>query len=89
MICPRCDWKLVRAEDDSAECTNSDCNWPYAKEKVTDGVVILEYINWLESQVGAMQRAHNFRWSPRMYYEGFDLLASSIEYDDGNWIITE
>ena len=89
MICPRCDWKLVRAEDNSAECTNSDCNWPYAKEKGTDGVVILEYINWLESQLGAMQRAHNFRWSPRIYFDGFDLLASSIEYDDGDWIITE
>jgi len=89
MICPRCEWKLVRAEDDGAECTNSDCNWPYPKQITTDGVVILEYINWLESQFGAMQKAHNFRWSPRMYFEGIDLLSANIELDGEDWIISE
>ena len=54
MICPRCEWKLVRAEDDSAECTNSECTWPYARQMITDGVLILEYINWLEAQISAI-----------------------------------
>jgi len=89
MICPRCEWKLVRAEDDSAECTNSDCTWPYPKQLITDGIIILEYIEWLETQFGAMQKAHNFRWSPRMYFEGIDLLSASIELDSEEWIISE
>ena len=89
MRCPRCEWKLVRAEDDSADCTNSECTWPYAKQLVTDGVLIMEYINWLEAGFRAMQEAHNFKWSPRMYFEGIDLLSASIELDSEDWIITE
>jgi len=89
MICPRCEWKLVRAEDDSAECTNSECNWPYARQMITDGVLILEYINWLEAQISAIKEAHTLTWSPRMYFNGFDLLSSSIELDDNKWVITE
>jgi hypothetical protein len=33
MICPRCEWRLVRAEDDGAECTNPDCSFPYSRRE--------------------------------------------------------
>jgi hypothetical protein len=87
--CPRCYGVVRKDEDGDAYCTNGSCSWPYPPSVITDGVIILEYINWLEVQFGAMQRAHNFRWSPRMYFEGIDLLNASIEYDNGEWVITE
>jgi|TARA_B100001113_G_C21075902_1_gene607599 hypothetical protein len=87
--CPRCAWETKRDEDGDGICTNTSCTWPYPASVITDGMVILEYIEWLERQFGAMQRAHNFRWSPRMYFENIDLLNASIVYDDGQWEITE
>jgi len=33
MECPRCEWRLVRDEDNGAECTNSDCNFPYPRRE--------------------------------------------------------
>ena len=50
MECPRCEWRLVRAEDDGVECTNSDCNFPYSeKEEIVceisrdDNKLLLEF----------------------------------------------
>jgi hypothetical protein len=50
MECPRCEWKLVRAEDNGVECTNSDCNFPHSeKEEITceithdDNKMLLEF----------------------------------------------
>ena len=33
MICPRCEWRLRRAEDNGAECSNPDCNFPWSDGK--------------------------------------------------------